>query len=674
METNPNYDNLDRQGLVARLKELLAKDVEVSEIKSEVETLRTMFYGYRDSATAEDVAPAEPQAEAPATEQDKAEETEVQAEEAQAEQPAEAVTEENVAEPATEETPAEETVAEVAAEEETAEETIAENPAEETVSEPAAEETVAETAEESTTEVATEENTEVATEEAATEEQKPGEMPSVEKEFKALLAEYGRRRKALTARIEAERQENLRKKLEILTALEALSTPQDNVNDVINKFHDLQNQWKAIGPVPQQDSTDVYNRYKVYQEQFYDLIRINAALRDLDFKRNLEQKEILIKQAEALLEMDDVVKATQSLQNLHSQWREIGPVAKEIREEIWNRFKEVSSAVNRRHVEFFEKVKETERAVAREKEEYCRQVEQINYDELTSMRAWDEKSKEIKALAEKFHSDNPYERRINAKMYARYRMACNKFFEAKHLYYEQVNTEYAANIDKKRSLAEQAERLKSSSDWQATARKLQELQREWKEVGTVPRRLGDELWRRFRGACDEFFARRDAEFKSRNDEEKANKEAKLAVIEEIKAFTPSGNSDEDEQAIQALYDKFTAIGHTPFRDKEKIYNMFREAINPLMRNVRIVRRSAQLNLQRDKSSLRRQYDQLRQQLATYENNMGFFHNYSKDNPIIQELERKISNIRQDIDILRKTILEQEQQEQQGTTEAEPDKE
>lgn len=488
--------------------------------------------------------------------------------------------------------------------------------------------------------------------------------PTIEEQFKALLGVYRQRRAEYQAKIEAEQKENLKKKEAILKKLEELSAPSDNLGDVINTFHELQNQWREIGSVPAQNTAELYTQYKVYQEQFYDLIKINAALRDYDFKRNLEQKQALIEQAKALLEMEDVVKAFQQLQNLHLQWREIGPVAKDLREETWNTFKEITTEINKRHQDFFEKVKEAEKALTEEKDAYCHIVEDINFDELQTAKDWDEKTKEVVDLNDKFQSKTPYEHRVNSKMYRRYREACDKFFEAKRVFFEKINAVYEENLSKKRALVEKAQQLQNSTEWQSTAAKLQNLQKEWKEIGPVPRKYSDELWTAFRAACDAFFNARKEANRAKDEEEQANKAAKMAVIEKIKTWQPTGNDEEDQAALQAFQDEFTSIGHIPFKDKDKIYNAFREVINPLMKNIRIIRRTAQLNLQKDKNALKKQYDTMKQQLATYENNMGFFHNYSKDNPIIKDLEKKIESLRQDIEILRNTIAEREEQERQ----------
>lgn len=577
METNPNYDTLDRNSIVSKLQEILNSDIEMDKMKNEVETLKSLFYSLHETPVVD-----------------------------------------NTTEPA----------AENASETET-------EPTAEATAEPAAEQPAAE------------------------EKKEEPAAPTIEEQFKALMAIYRQRRAEYQARIEAEMQENLNKKLEILEKLAKLSEPSDNLGDVINQFHELQNQWKEIGQVPAQQTTEIYNRYKVYQEQFYDLIKINAALRDYDFKRNLEQKQSLIEQAKALLEVEDVVKAFQSLQNLHAQWREIGPVAKELREEIWGTFKEITSEINRRHMEFFEKVKEAEAALTAEKDALCHIVEDIDIESLKTAKDWDEKTKQVIELNDKFQSTNQYEHRVNSKMYHRYREACDKFFEAKRAFFEKITAVYEENYAKKQKIVEMAEQLKNSTEWQSTAAKLQNLQKQWREIGPIPRKYSNELWDKFRAACDTFFDQRKEANREKNETEQANKEAKLAVIEEIKAFQPTGDDEADQKALQELQDKFTSIGHIPFRDKDKIYNMFREAINPLLKNIRIIRRTAQLNLQKDRNSLRRQYDTLRQQLATYENNMGFFHNYPKENPIIHDLERKIESIRQDIEILRNAIEEQD---------------
>ncbi|MCQ2344687.1 MAG: DUF349 domain-containing protein [Paludibacteraceae bacterium] len=583
METNPNYDVLDRNSIVSKLQEVLDSNIEMDQMKNEVENLKSLFYSLHDTPV-----------------------------------------------------------------ENNASETVAEN-APETEAEPVTEDAAGPVAEQPADEEAN---------------KTPAE-PSVEERFKAIMAVYRQRRAEYQARIEAEQQENLVKKQAILDELGKLSEPSDNLGDVINQFHELQNKWKEIGQVPAQQTTEIYNRYKIYQEQFYDLIKINAALRDYDFKRNLEQKQSLIDQAKALLDVEDVVKAFQSLQNLHAQWREIGPVAKDLREEIWGQFKEITSEINRRHMEFFEKVKQAEAALTAEKDALCHIVEDIDIESLKTAKDWDEKTKQVIELNDKFQSTNQYEHRVNSKMYHRYREACDKFFEAKRAFFDKITAVYEENYAKKQKIVEIAEQLKNSTEWQSTATKLQNLQKQWREIGPIPRKYSNDLWDKFRAACDTFFEQRKEATREKTETEQANKEAKLAVIEEIKAFKPTGDDEADQKALQELQDKFTAIGHIPFHDKDKVYNMFREAINPLMKNIRLIRRTAQLNLQKDRNSLRRQYDTLRQQLATYENNMGFFHNYPKDNPIIRDLERKIESIRQDIEILRNAIDEMDNAESQA---------
>ncbi|MBQ0007949.1 MAG: DUF349 domain-containing protein [bacterium] len=585
METNPNYDVLDRNSIVSKLQEILDSKIEMDQLKNEVETLKSLFYSIHETPVVKEVT-EDVETQAP-----------VEAEMAEAASTESLPTPDNTAETATE------------------------------------------TADQQTT-------------------------LTVEDRFKSLMAIYRQRRAEYQARIEAEQQENLAKKQAILAELEKLSEPSDNLGDVINQFHELQNKWKEIGQVPAQQTTDIYNKYKVYQEQFYDLIKINAALRDYDFKRNLEQKQSLIEQAKALLDVEDVVKAFQSLQNLHAQWREIGPVAKDLREEIWGTFKEITSEINHRHMEFFQKVKEAEAALTAEKDALCHIVEDIDIESLKTAKDWDEKTKQVIELNDKFQSTNPYEHRVNSKMYHRYREACDKFFEAKRIFFDKITAVYEENYAKKLKIVETAEQLKNSTEWQSTASKLQKLQQQWREIGPTPRKYSNELWEKFRAACDYFFDQRKEANREKNEIEQANKEAKLAVIEEIKAFQPSGDEETDQKVLQELQDKFAAIGHIPFRDKDKIYNMFREAINPLLKNIRIIRRTAQLNLQKDRNTLRRQYDTMRQQLATYENNMGFFHNYPKENPIIRDLERKIEALRQDIEILRNALEEQDKDNQE----------
>ena len=492
---------------------------------------------------------------------------------------------------------------------------------------------------------------EVENEDVAT-EPKQKQVDPTETEFKAVMSIYREKKIAYAAAIEAEQAANLEKKRAILEKLKALIANEGEIKDTIVAFRQLQNEWREIGPVTPTYANEIWREYNLYQDQMYDLKKMDAELREYAFKKNLEDKTRLIEQAENLNNEEDVVKSFRLLQALHDQWREIGPVARELREDIWNRFKEASSAINRRHQAFFEAIKNREQEIEKERTEAIEFIENIDTAAITTYKDWDEKTQEVIALNDKFRSDDPTERRVINRLFKRYRSACDRFFEAKNEYYRHIKEELQANLEKKRILVEKAEQLKNSEEWRSTTDKLITLQKEWKTIGPTAKKYSDVIWARFIAACDHFFARKEENFKGKKSEEQENLRLKLEAIEAIKAYQLTGNDDEDNSALRRLSDAYTTIGHVPFKEKDRVYKLYKDALYEKTSKIRTRRRTEELAFNGDRNKLFRQYESLKQQIATYENNIGFFNSSSKKgNKMVEELERKIQNLRQDLAII-----------------------
>ena len=496
---------------------------------------------------------------------------------------------------------------------------------------------------------------EVETEEVAA-EPKQKQADPIEAEFKSVMGIYREKRAAYHAAIDAEYAANLEKKQAIIAKLEALISNEGDLNETIAAFRVLQSEWKEIGPVAPTNVTEIWKEYNHYQEQFYDLIKIDVALREHAFKKNLEDKTRIIEQAEKLGNEEDVVKSFRILQTLHDQWREIGPVARELRDEIWNKFKEASTVINKRHQEFFERLKAHEQEIEKEKTDAIELIENIDTQAITTYKEWEDKTQEVIALNEKFRSNDPTERRVINRLFKRYRSACDRFFEDKNEYYRRIKEELQANLEKKRLLVEKAEQLKNSEEWRSTTDKLIALQKEWKTIGPTAKKYSDAIWERFIAACDHFFARKEANFKDKKVEEQENLRLKLEAIEALKAYELTGDDEEDYSAVRRLSDAYLAVGHVPYKDKDKVYKQYQEALNEKQSKLRSRRRNQELNFKGDRNKLMRQYELLKQQIATYENNIGFFNSSSKKgNNMVQDLERKIQNLRQDLSIIIEQI-------------------
>lgn len=477
----------------------------------------------------------------------------------------------------------------------------------------------------------------------------------VELEFKALMAKYREAKAEANAALEAQREKNYLLKMDILTKLEELTNSTDDLSETIPAFRKLQQEWKTIGQIPQTKVNELWKAYSHYQEKFYDLIKINNDLREYDFKKNLEIKTEICEATERLKDETDAVKAFQILQKFHEEWRETGPVARELREEIWNRFKEASSVINKKHQAYFESLKEVEEANLLAKAALCEKIEQIAIPELKSFKQWDAKSAEVIAIQAEWREIGHATPKTNAKIFRRFRAACDAFFKAKNQYYKEVKDELSANLDKKKALCEQAEALKDSTDWTATAEKFIEMQKEWKTIGATPRKYSDAVWKRFVEACDYFFELREKNAPSKRTIEQENLKQKRNIIDQINSFVLSGETASDMESLKALVEAYNQIGFVPFRDKDRVYREFKAASDQqfdLIRGGRTSKRGGDNsgttrtggNLERSK--LLRQHDTLKNEITTYENNIGFLTASSKKgSSLVDQMNQKVEKLK-----------------------------
>ena len=452
---------------------------------------------------------------------------------------------------------------------------------------------------------------------------------AIEAGFKSLYMAYKKERAEYNKQLEAERDENLTKKQAIIEELKALVENPGEMKDAFPHFRDIQNRWRETGPVPQQNFRDINDTYQLYVTKFYDLVDINRELRDLDFKKNLEAKTAYCESAEALAEEEDVVEAFKELQKLHEQWKDLGPVAKEYREEIWERFRAATSVINKRYQAHFEGLKAQQVENLAKKEALCERVEAIAAQEITSSSEWNALSKEIEKIQAEWRSIGFATRKENQKVYDRFRAACDKFFERKRASFSEFKDSMNENLAKKMAIIEEAESLKDSTDWKATSDRLIELQKQWKEIGAVPRKKSEQIWKRFRAACDAFFTARDNRPAGPGNLS-GNLAAKKALIEEIKAYVP--DAEKDAEARKDFEERWKAIGFVPFKEKDAIQAAYREAMEAKFpgfgqRGRREGGRREGGNGRRpltESDRLKEQFNQLQQEIQTYENNIGFF--------------------------------------------------
>lgn len=492
-----------------------------------------------------------------------------------------------------------------------------------------------------------------------------------EEKLKDLLNEYKEKKAAQLAAIEAERVANLERKRAILVELSEIAKDVDNVNKFYAKFQQLQQTFKEVGSVPAADDKALWKEFQTVTEQFYDSLKINKQLRDLDFKKNLESKEILCKEAEALADENDVIVAFKKLQELHDKWREIGPVVKELREDLWKRFKEASSAVNKRHQAFFENRKEKEKENEVAKTAICEEAEAIVLAELTTYAKWNDATKQIILMQERWKTLGFASKKVNNELFARFRKTCDEFFAAKAEFFKRMKDESAENLAKKHRLCERAEALKDSTDWKKTADELTAIQKEWKTIGPVPKKSGDAVWKRFIAACDYFFENKNKNTTNVHQEEHANLKAKKAIVEKIKTIDESLSKDEIKNLLKTLVADYQQIGHVPYKEKDKIYEEYRAALNEAYEKFDIKETRARFesfansveSMSSDKNKLFKERDRLvriyeakKNELKTYENNLGFFNVSSKaGGSVLKEMERRIAKAKEDLISLEKKI-------------------
>lgn len=491
----------------------------------------------------------------------------------------------------------------------------------------------------------------------------------LENKLKGLLGDFKEKRAEYNAEQEAVKQANLEKKQAIIDEIKSISQDPDNINRQFTHVQQLQQEFKAIGEVPSTSTTDVWKSYQQAIENFYDLLKMNKELRDYDFKKNLEIKQQLCEDAEALDEETDVIAAFKKLQALHDKWRETGPVAKEIREQLWARFKTASSVINKKHQAFFENRKAAEKENADAKTALCEEIEKIETEGLKTYAAWDEVTKQIIALQEEWKKLGFASRKVNTALFARFRKSCDDFFAKKALFFKSMKEELAANLAKKNELCEKAEALKDSTDWKATTDALIALQKEWKTIGPVVKKHSDAVWKRFISACDYFFEEKKKQTSSQRSVEHDNLKAKKEVIAQINAILEAEETEDAPQKIRELMSKWQSIGHVPYKEKDKIYANYKEAIDKAFEKFDMKAFRARLSnfensisqsgsdkVYHERERLVRAFEQKSNELKTYENNMGFFTARSKDgNSIVKEMERKIANLKDEISLLEQKI-------------------
>lgn len=492
-----------------------------------------------------------------------------------------------------------------------------------------------------------------------------------EETFKAQMAVIREKRAQIMQQQEAEKQANLEKKLEIIEKIKAMATSPDEAGKSYNEFKELQQQWKDIKNVPADKANELWRNYQLYVEQFYDLLKLNSEAREYDFKKNLEMKTKLCEAAEKLADEEDVISAFHQLQELHQQYREIGPVAKELREEVWARFKAASTVINKRHQQHFEDLRAKEKENLARKTALCEKVEELGKAENKGAADWEKRSKEIIDIQNEWKTIGFAPQKMNVKIFERFRAACDDFFGRKAEYFKALKVTFSENIEKKKALVEKAQALADSTDWKATSDKLIALQKEWKTVGMVPKKLGDQLWQEFLGACNKFFEARNAAGAGQRNEEHANLEKKKGIIEQLKALAENA-AEATKEKVQALTEEYNKVGHVPYKEKDKLYEAYHEVLDRIYKELNISTKRRRLNdfkaniknvakrgeeaLDNERGRLARRFEQLKQEIQTYENNLGFLNASSKKgNSLIDEMNRKVQHLRDDLELVRQKI-------------------
>lgn len=507
--------------------------------------------------------------------------------------------------------------------------------------------------------------------EGGNEEEFQPQMDPLEPEFRAAMQVVRERRAAMHEALEKQKQENLVRKLAILDRIQQIATTPEEASNAFDEFKQLQAEWKEIKAVPAERATELWKNYQLYVENFYDLLKLGHELRDYDFRKNLEIKTRLCEQAELLEKEENVIQAFNQLQGLHQEWKETGPVAKDLRDGIWERFKAASTVINKRHQAHFEEIKAREEQNLAEKTALCEQLEAIKIEDLKTFADWDATTQQIIAMQAQWKTIGYAPQKTNATIFERFRLACDSFFVQKAKFYQEQKDSQNENLAKKKELVEKAESLMKSTDWRATGDALIQLQKQWKEIGAVPRKYSDSLWKRFVGACDHFFEAKQKATASAHKEENANLEQKRGIIEELKALAAKEGEDIIQQ-VKALQQKWNEVGHVPFREKDKLFKEYREICDNIYGALSATQAKRRLNnfrsslaqrvekdatnLSNERNKMMRAYEKMRDEIKTYENNLGFLtSNSKKGNSLVDSMKKKVDKLRDELNLLAQKI-------------------
>lgn len=497
-------------------------------------------------------------------------------------------------------------------------------------------------------------------------------LPDEDEEvFKAEMGVIKEKRAKLFLEQEKEKQENLKKKLDIIEKIKAMVTSPEEANKSYQDFKKLQQEWKEIKLVPAEKANELWRNYQLYVEQYYDLLKLNSEAREYDFKKNLEIKTKICEAAEKLGTEEDVISAFHQLQKLHQEFRETGPVAKELREEVWARFKAASTIINKRHQQHFESLRAKEEDNLTKKTALCEKIEEIAKEEIKTAGEWEKKTKDIIAIQAEWKTIGFAPQKMNVKIFERFRAACDDFFSKKAEFFKNMKQQFAENADKKRALIEQAKALQDSTEWKSTSDKLIALQKEWKTIGMVPKKLGDKLWNEFLTACNHFFEAHNSANAGTRNEERTNLEKKRGIIEQLKALAENAG-DNIQDKVRELIDEYNAVGHVPFKEKDKLYKEYHDILDKLYKELNISTARRRLDkfknnlknvaekgadaLDNERARLMRRYEAIKQKVQTYENNLGFLNASSKKgNSLIDEMNRKVQKLKDDMNLVREKI-------------------
>ena len=499
-------------------------------------------------------------------------------------------------------------------------------------------------------------------------------VDEIETQIKNLLNVYKEKRAALVAEEERVKEANYALKLQLIEQLKQLTESQEDFNKLYNDFKDIQNRWKEVKAVPQEFANELWKNYQIYSEKFYDIIKINNQFRDYDFKKNLELKTALCETVEKLEEEPDIISAFHQLQKLHQQWKEIGPVSKELREELWTRFKNASTAINKKHQAHFEGLKSREQENLDAKTAICEEIEAIDMDALKTFKDWEEMNKQVIALQEKWKTIGFAPKKANVKIFERFRAACDAYFNRKNDFYKAIKNDMERNLELKKALCEKAEALKDSTDWKDSTDKLIALQKEWKTIGSVARKHSDTIWKRFISACDYFFEQKNKNVSSQKSVEQDNLAAKKQLIEKVNSLDESLKADQAVSVLKGLIAEWNTIGHVPFKEKDKVYKEFHDAVDKQFDRLKVGQAERKMQsfrssitdmnsgekgknkLYGERERLMRYYERLKTEVQTYENNIGFLSVSSKGGSgLVKEMERKIENLKEEMALTVKKI-------------------